>query len=115
MPLPSFSRSIVGNAYLTLSLNRYASSTTQTQALALVTVPLDPLTSATASVVSTKSGDDIEHRAEALLQRSLPVGEGFGYYLRANTDRLLAGGVSYAGSYGRYSLEGSDAAGTTAR
>lgn len=110
----SFSRSIVGNAYLTLSLNRYASSTTQTQALALVTVPLDPLTSATASVVSTKSGDDIEHRAEALLQRSLPVGEGFGYYLRANTDRLLAGGVSYAGSYGRYSLEGSDAAGTTA-
>ena len=110
----SFSRSIVGNAYLTLSLSRYASSTTQTQALALVTVPLDPLTSATASVVSTKSGDDVEHRAEALLQRSLPVGEGFGYYLRANTDRLLAGGVSYAGPYGRYSLEGSDAAGATA-
>lgn len=110
----SFSRSIVGNAYLTLSLSRFASSTTQTQALALVTVPLDRLTSATASVVSTKSGDDNEHRAEALLQRSLPVGEGFGYYLRANTDRLLAGGVSYAGPYGRYSLEGSDAAGTTA-
>jgi outer membrane usher protein len=110
----SFSRGIVGNAYLTLSLSRYASSSTQTQALALVTVPLDRLTSATASVQSTRNGDDVEHRAEALLQRSLPVGQGFGYYVRANTDRLLAGGASYAGPYGRYTLEGSDAAGTTA-
>lgn len=110
----SFSRGIVGNAYLTLSLSRFSSSTDQTQALALVTVPLDRLTSATASVVSTKRGDDVEHRGEALLQRSLPIGQGFGYYMRANTDRLLAGGVSYAGPVGRYSLEGSDAAGTTA-
>ena len=110
----SFSRGIVGNAYLTLSLSRYASATTQTQALALVTVPLDRLTSATASVLSTKSGEEVEHRGEALLQRSLPIGQGFGYYMRANTDRLLAGGVSYAGPFGRYSLEGSDAAGTTA-
>jgi len=110
----SFSRGIVGNAYLTLSLSRYTSSTSQTQALALVTVPLDRLTSATASVVSTKSGDDVEHRGEALLQRSLPIGQGFGYYMRASTDRLLAGGVSYAGPFGRYSLEGSDAAGATA-
>jgi outer membrane usher protein len=110
----SFSRGFVGRAYLTLSLSRYTSAVTQTQALALVTVPVDPLTSATASVQSTKSGEDAEHRGEALLQRSLPVGQGFGYYLRANTDRLLAGGVSYAGPYGQYTLEGSDAAGATA-
>jgi outer membrane usher protein len=63
---------------------------------------------------TTKSGEEVEHRGEALVQRSLPIGQGVGYYLRANTDRLLAGGVSYAGPYGRYSLEGSDAAGTTA-
>lgn len=110
----SFSRGFVGNAYLTLSLSRYTSAVAQNQALALVTVPIDRLTSATASVLSTKSGEDVEHRGEALLQRSLPIGQGFGYYMRANTDRLLAGGVSYAGSYGRYSLEGSDAAGATA-
>ena len=39
------------------------------------------------------------------MQRSLPVGEGYGYYLRANTERLAAGGVQYAGPYGRYTLE----------
>jgi outer membrane usher protein len=110
----SFSRGIVGNAYLTLSLSHYASSTSQTQALALVTVPLDRLTSATASVQSIRNGDNVDHRAEALLQRSLPIGQGFGYYARANTDRLLAGGVAYAGPYGRYTLEGSEASGTTA-
>jgi outer membrane usher protein len=110
----SFSRGFVGRAYLTLSLSRYTSSITQTQALALVTVPIDPLTSATASVQSTKSGEDVEHRGEALLQRSLPIGQGFGYYMRANTDRLLAGGVSYAGPYGQYTLEASDADGATA-
>ena len=110
----SFSRGIVGNAYLTLSLSHYASSSSQTQALALVTVPLDRLTSATASVQSTRNGESVDHRAEALLQRSLPIGQGFGYYARANTDRLFAGGVSYAGPYGRYTLEGSEASGTTA-
>src|SRR4029453_5168352 len=68
-------------------------------------VPLGPLTSASASVQSLRQGGETTTVGEAIVQRSLPVGEGYGYYLRANTERVAAGGLQYAGPYGRYTVE----------
>ena len=47
------------------------------------------LTSATASVQSTRRDSETTRIGEAYVQRSLPVGEGYGYYVRANTDRTV--------------------------
>jgi outer membrane usher protein len=44
------------------------------------------------------------------------VGEGYGYYLRANTEGNAAGGFQYAGRYGRYTVEGAvDSGGSAVR
>jgi len=101
----SYSVNVGARAFLTLTGARIQGRQEQTQALALLTVPLGPLTSATASVQSIRQGGETTTVGEATVQRSMPVGEGYGYYLRANTERLAAGGVSYAGAYGRYTLE----------
>jgi outer membrane usher protein len=92
-------------AFLTLTGAKILGQQTQTQALVLLTVPLGVLTSATTSVQSIRQAGETTHIGEAVVQRSMPVGEGYGYYLRANTEHLAAGGVSYAGAYGRYTLE----------
>jgi outer membrane usher protein len=101
----SYSVNVGARAFLTLTGAKILGRQDQTQALALLTVPLGPLTSATASVQSIRQGGETTTIGEATVQRSMPVGEGYGYYLRANTERLAAGGVSYSGAYGRYTLE----------
>jgi outer membrane usher protein len=101
----SYSINVGARAFLTLTGAKVLSQQNQTQALALLTIPLGVLTSASASVQSIRQGGDSTTIGEAVVQRSLPVGEGYGYYLRGNTDRVAAGGVSYAGPYGRYTLE----------
>ncbi len=77
-------------------------------------MPLDTLTSATASVQSIRRDGETSSIGEAYVQRSLPVGEGYGYYVRANTERVAAGGVSYAGPLGRYTVEAATDNGRTA-
>lgn len=107
-PLTIYSASYsinVGRAFLTLTGAQIRGRQDQTQALALITVPLGTLTSATTSVQSLRRGGETSTIGEAYVQRSLPVGEGYGYYVRANTERLAAGGVSYAGPWGRYTVE----------
>jgi outer membrane usher protein len=101
----SYSVNVGRRAFLTLAASRFTGSRDQTQVLALLTVPLDTLTSASVSVQSNRRESETSHVGEAYVQRSLPVGEGYGYYLRANTERTVAGGVTYAGAYGRYTLE----------
>jgi len=101
----SYSVNVGTRAFLTLTGAKILSHQSQTQALALLTVPLGPLVSATASVQNIRQGGESTTIGEAVVQRSLPVGEGYGYYLRANTERVAAGGVQYAGAFGRYTLE----------
>ena len=97
---------IAGKVYASLSINRSLSmGTQQTSALAIVTIPLGERTSASASMQTTRVNGDQDTRAEASVQRGLPLGEGFGYYLRGNSDRQNSGGFSYAGAYGRYGAE----------
>ena len=101
----SYSVNVGARAFLTVTGAKILGPQNQTQALVLLTVPLDVLTSATASVQSIRQAGETTHIGEAVVQRSLPVGEGYGYYLRANTEQVAAGGVSYAGAYRRYTLE----------
>lgn len=97
---------IAGKVYASISINRSLSmGTHQTSALAIVTIPLGERTSASASAQINRVNGDQATRAEAAVQRGLPLGEGIGYYLRANSDRQNSGGLSYAGRYGRYGAE----------
>ena len=101
----TYSFNVGARAFMTLAASKILGVQNQTQALALLTIPLDTLTSATGSVQSTRQNSETTWIAEASVQRSLPVGEGYGYYLRANNDRTVAGGLLYAGPVGRYSVE----------
>ena len=101
----SYSFNVGARAFMTLTTSKILGVQNQTQALALLTIPLGPLISATGSVQSTRQNAETTWRAEASVQRSLPVGEGYGYYLRANNDRTVAGGLLYAGPIGRYTVE----------
>jgi outer membrane usher protein len=95
-----------GQIYTSISINRSLSmGTHQTSAIGIVTIPLGERTSASASVQTNRINGDQGTRAEASVQRGLPLGEGIGYYLRANSDRQNSGGFSYAGQYGRYGAE----------
>ena len=111
----SYSVNVGARAFLTLTGAKILGRQNQTQALVLLTVPLGVLTSATASVQSIRQAGETTTIGEAVVQRSLPVGEGYGYYLRANTEQVAAGGVSYAGAYGRYTLEAATDHGRSAR
>ncbi len=97
---------IAGRVYASLALSRSLSmGTHQTTALALVTIPLGERTSASASIQTNRVNGAQDTRAEAAVQRGLPLGEGIGYYLRGSSDRQRSGGFSYAGAYGRYGAE----------
>ncbi|MEP6609626.1 MAG: fimbria/pilus outer membrane usher protein, partial [Burkholderiaceae bacterium] len=103
----SYSVNVSPRAFLSLTASRFTGGRDQTQVLALLTIPLDTLTSASVSAQSNRHDGEGTLIGEAYVQRSLPVGEGYGYYLRANTERVASGGVTYAGPYGRYTLEAS--------
>jgi outer membrane usher protein len=97
---------IGGQIYASISINRSLSmGTHQTSAIGIVTIPLGERTSASASVQTNRINGDQGTRAEASVQRGLPLGEGIGYYLRSNSDRQNSGGFSYAGQFGRYGAE----------
>lgn len=101
----AYSFNVGARAYMTLTASKILGVQNQTQALALLTIPLAAQTSATGSVQSNRQNAETTWVAEASVQRSLPVGEGYGYYLRANNDRTVAGGLQYAGPVGRYTIE----------
>jgi outer membrane usher protein len=101
----SYSFNVGARAFMTLAASKILGVRNQTQALALLTIPLGTQTSATGSVQSNRQNSETTWIAEASVQRSLPVGEGYGYYLRTNNDRTVAGGLQYAGPVGRYSVE----------
>ena len=92
---------------MTLTASKILGVQNQTQALALLTIPLGTLTSATASVQTTRGRTPRRPgSAKPYVQRSLPVGEGYGYYLRANTERdRRPAACSTPGPVGRYTLE----------
>jgi outer membrane usher protein len=106
--------------FLTLSASRSHGISNQTQLLALYTLPFGTTPTGPADTTVTLGAQRLRGDGQSTsygtfdLQRPVPVGEGLGYYVHAQTDHNYTAGVSYYGPYGRYSLEGSSANGEDA-
>jgi outer membrane usher protein len=110
----SYSVTLAPKAFLNLSASHTTGTSPQTGAFLSLVYALDGSTFAAADLTTTRQGGNTKTVAGASLQRPLPIGEGYGYRLRATTDQqYIAGGV-YAGPYGRYSLDIASQDGTTA-
>ncbi len=115
----SYSLGLGRYGFLTLSASRSQGLSNSSQVALLYSVPLGSTsgpgdTSATFGVQRQRQDDKSSTIGTFDLQRPLPVGQGFGYYLHATTDKIFTGGGSYYGNYGRYTLEGSSANGSSA-
>jgi outer membrane usher protein len=95
----------LGRAFLVLSGSRTFSPATATSAFATLMLPLDPLTTGSVDVQRTRADSRTSSVSGATLQRSVPLDTGWGYRLRATTDGLYEGGLSYASPYGNYTFE----------
>lgn len=110
----SYSRTIASRAFFSLSLSRTAGATQQTSAFATISFVLDSQTSASADISTIRYGDSGRSVAGATVQRSLPIGEGWGYRVRATSEQQYEAGAVYAGPYGRYGIDIGSAGGSTA-
>ena len=110
----SYSKSLSPRVSLVVSLARSQGFTSQTSAYATIIFSLDGQTSAGADVSSTRSAGQTHTIGGVTLQRSLPIGEGWGYRVRAATDQQYQAGAIYAGPYGRYGVDVASSNGVTA-
>lgn len=95
----------LGRAFLVLSGSRTFAPATATSAFVTLMLPLDPMTTASADVQRTRADSRTSSVSGATLQRAVPLDTGWGYRIRATTDGLYEGGLSYAGPYGNYTAE----------
>ena len=101
--------------YVGLSLSRVSAEDRSTVFNASWTIPLGTQTSAAISfdrVRSNAPGADRNERSLSI-QRDLPLGEGFGYRLRAGSQGPRQAEIDYQNRYGTYSAEVAQAQGTT--
>jgi len=115
----SYSLGLGRYGFLTLSASRSQGLSNSNQVALLYSIPLGSTsgssdTSLTLGVQRQRQDDNSSTIGTLDLQRPVPVGQGFGYYLHATTDSIFTGGGSYWGNYGRYTLEGSSANGSSA-
>jgi outer membrane usher protein len=110
----------LGRGYLTFSASRSTGLANQTQVLALYALPIGSSRGGPADTTLTLGGQGMRGDGQSSkygtvdLQRPLPVGDGWGYYLHGQTDDIYSGGASYWGRYGRYSVDASHANGQNA-
>ena len=101
--------------YFGVSVSRVRADDRSTQVNATWTLPIGTSTSAALSVDrvrSTAPGADRDERALSI-QRNLPLGEGFGYRLRASDRGPRQAEIDYQNRYGTYSAEVAQAQGQT--
>lgn len=101
--------------YVGLSVSRISAEDRSTTFNASWTIPIGSSTSAAISidhVRSTAAGADHDERSVSL-QRDLPLGEGFGYRLRAASQGPRQAEVDYQNRYGTYSAEVAQSQGQT--
>jgi outer membrane usher protein len=101
--------------YVGVSMSRVRAGDRSTQLDATWTLPLGTSTSAALSidrVRSTAPGADHDERALSI-QRDLPLGEGFGYRLRASDQGPRQAEIDYQNRYGTYSAVVAQAQGKT--
>lgn len=109
----SYTANLAPRTFLTLSASRSLGDAGQTTLFASITYMLDDRTSASASVTANDGGNRSQTFGGLSVQRSIPVGEGWGYDVAAYTDQQYRAGATYAGRYGRYSVEVAGANGDT--
>jgi len=106
--------------FLTLSASKSQGLSSQTQLLALYTLPFGTTNTGPADTTLTLGGQRTRGDGQSSsygtldLQHPLPVGTGWGYFVHAQTDDNYTAGTSYYGNYGRYSVEGSHVNGVSA-
>lgn len=110
----SYSTTVAPRTFLNLSVSRTLGGAAQTGAFLSLVYALDDKVSLGADVSTTRAGGSTQTVGGATVQRSLPIGEGYGYRLRATTDQQYFAGGVYAGPYGRYSLDVASQDGVTA-
>ncbi len=115
----SYSLGLGKYGFVTLSASRSDGISKSSQVALLYSIPLGSTngssdTSATFGVQRERQDDKSSTIGTFDLQHPLPVGQGFGYYAHAETDKIFTAGASYYGNYGRYTLEGSSANGSSA-
>jgi outer membrane usher protein len=110
----TYSTSLSTRTSFVVSLARTRGTTSQTSAYATLIYALDARTSLSGDVSSARGGGTTHTVGGATLQRTLPVGEGYGYRLRAAGDDQYQAGAVYAGPYGRYGVDVARASGVTA-
>ncbi len=101
--------------YFGVSVSRVRAEDRSTQVNATWTLPIGTSTSAALSVDrvrSTAPGADRDERTLSI-QRNLPLGEGFGYRLRASDQGPRQAEIDYQNRYGTYSAEVAQAQGQT--
>ena len=100
-------------AYFTVSVARTFATQDQTSVSAGISIPLGE---ATASVTgqSTRAGNRSSSFGAVQVQKGLPIGEGYGYRLYADSDQRYEAGAAYAGPYGRYQIDAASADGDEA-
>jgi outer membrane usher protein len=101
--------------YFGVSMSRVRAEDRSTQFNATWTLPLGTSTSAALSIDrahSSAAGADHDERALSI-QRNLPLGEGFGYRLRASDQGPRQAEIDYQNRYGTYSAEVAQAQGQT--
>ena len=109
----SFSLERLG--YVGVSASRVRAEDRSTQFNAVWTVPLGSSTSATFSAERSRGTAAGANRDERTLgiQRDLPLGEGFGYRLRASDKGPRQAEIDYQNRYGTYTAEVAQADGKT--
>jgi len=100
-------------AYFTVSVSRTFATQDQTTVSAGISIPLGEAT-ASALGQSTHAGSRSSSFGTIQLQKGLPIGEGYGYRLYADTEERYEAGAAYAGPYGRYQVEAASAKGNDA-
>ena len=109
----SYSTTLSSRAFLNLSVSRNTGTAPQTGAYLSVVFSLDGQTSASADVSSIRSVGGTHTVVGANVQRSLPIGEGWGYRVRVASDQQYQAGAAYAGPYGRYGVDVASSNGVT--
>ncbi len=110
----SYSANLSTRLSLVMTVSRIHATTSQTTAYATLIFTLDDKTWAAADVQAARAGGSTHTIGGATLQRTLGIGEGYGYRLRATTDEQYQAGAVYAGPYGRYGVDFASARGVSA-
>jgi outer membrane usher protein len=111
----SYSVSLGKNGSFTLSVLRTMMDDVSTSIFALFSISLDASTSLSGSLQSMRGGNAAgSNDFSTILQRSLPLGEGYGYQLQTRTDGYREASYSLQNNVGTYTIDAAQSQSDTA-